>query len=691
MNEVDLRKLAKLKSPPVDEAARARASHFALQAFDDAVAEAQTTASPSATTATTAATATAAEKEFYASTQENEFQQRPTSTIKHVWSLAMNSLSRSFWNTKPFALAAVSGVVVLPVATLVAWNVVQQPIPQGVSPVPTADYKLRQAEAEIPATEEIASIAVQPDGQIVAAPARRLQKSFAPKPQALMETASQPLAAGSSVNTLAASPAIRSVGVPTAGERYDKFEDNGVTSTKADPVSTFSIDVDTASYARVRAAVNAGNLPLKDMVRVEEMVNYFDYAYPVPEDTGQPFRPTIALTQTPWNEHTQLLQIGIKGFDPALMSGAAENPDTNLVLLLDVSGSMSDQNKLPLLIKSFKLLLRKLKPTDTVSIVTYAGRSATVLDSIKASDRATILQALDGLQAGGSTAGAGGIEQAYRLAEQNFIDGGVNRIMLATDGDFNVGISDPDQLKDLISRKRKSGVYLSVFGFGQGNYNDALMQSLAQNGNGQAAYIDNLSEAHKVLVEEAGGTMVTIASDVKIQMEFNPAKIAEYRLIGYETRALKREDFNNDKVDAGEIGAGHTVTALYEVTPVGSPAVLNSPLRYDDGAQVQSQGSKNEIGYLKLRYKLPGESNSKLLQQPVLESDVPKVGSSLESDSRFAAAVAAFGQKLRGHTALSDFSYRQIADLASSNRGDDKFGHRTNFIQLVRLTESLAQ
>ena len=673
MNDIDLRNLADLQSPPVNETARERALHAAMQAFE--------------------ASAVDTGKEFLDSTQGCADQQRPTSTIKQMWSLVMNSLSKPAWKRGPVALAAASGIVVLPVASLVAWNVMEQQIQPDAVPIPTANGRLRQVESESVLVEELASIAVQPDGQIVAAPARPRQKSFAPQPQPraqrLMDSAVQPLAAAPSPTMLAVNPGLQAP--PATGERFEKFNDNVVTSTAEQPVSTFSIDVDTASYARVRAAINAGNLLPKDMVRVEEMINYFDYAYPLPETRGQPFKPTATLIQTPWNQHTRLLHIGIKGFDPSVGADAAERPDTNLVFLLDVSGSMSDANKLPLLTKSFKLLLRQLKPSDTVSIVTYAGRSATVLDSVKASDRATIIEALDRLQAGGSTAGAGGIEQAYRLAEKNFIKDGVNRVMLATDGDFNVGVSDPDQLKDLISKKRKSGIFLSVFGFGQGNYNDALMQSLAQNGNGQAAYIDSLSEAQKVMVEEAGGSLFTIASDVKIQMEFNPAKIAEYRLIGYETRALRREDFNNDKVDAGEIGAGHTVTALYEITPIGSPTVLNSPLRYGDDTPAPSEASTSEIGFLKLRYKLPGNSTSKLLEQPVLESDMPKAGSVLERDSQFAAAVAAFGQKLRGQPALSDFTYRQIADLAAANRGRDDHGHRTNFTQLVRLTEALAQ
>ncbi|MEM7290487.1 MAG: VWA domain-containing protein, partial [Pseudomonadota bacterium] len=649
MLDVDLKKLAELNPPPAREEVRASALEAALEVFDDQIED------------TT--------PENLGTTQETASSHRPTSTINQLWSHVMNSISKPTWNLKPIALATASGVVVLPVASLIAWNLMEDPIQTSVSPAPAGDYRIRQMQPEPAKPEETVSIVVRPDGEIASAPVRSMQKSLdRVQPQALYSS-SQPLAETLSAAQPVLSPTVRQSTTPDQSERYERFEDNGVTSTRSNPVSTFSIDVDTASYARVRSAINAGDLPFKDMVRVEEMINYFDYAYPTPEAAGQPFKPTITLTQTPWNAHTQLLQIGIKGYDPSVGSAASETPDTNLVLLLDVSGSMSDRNKLPLLIKSFKLLLRKLKPTDTVSIVTYAGRSATVLDSVKAADRATILQALEGLQAGGSTAGAGGIEQAYRLAEKNFVAGGVNRVMLATDGDFNVGISEPHQLKDLIAKKRKSGVFLSVFGFGQVNYNDALMQSLAQNGNGQAAYIDSLAEAHKVMVEEAGGTMFTIASDVKIQMEFNPAKIAEYRLIGYETRALKREDFNNDKVDAGEIGAGHTVTALYELTPVGSPATLTEPLRYGDENEVATDGTSHEIGYLKLRYKLPGDSKSTLMERAIVTADWPESGSELDRDSRFAAAVAAFGQKLRGNSALDEFSYQQIADLAASNRG----------------------
>ena len=348
-------------------------------------------------------------------------------------------------------------------------------------------------------------------------------------------------------------------------DQFTAFDPNPVKVAAEEPVSTFSIDVDTASYAFMRASLNRGVLPPPDAVRVEELVNYFPYDYAPPESSARPFAVHVSLMPTPWNDATRLMHIGIEGY--ALTPDS--RPPANLVFLIDTSGSMDAPDKLPLLINSFRLLLDALAPDDTVAIVTYAGAAGTVLAPTPVAERAAIAAALESLRAGGSTAGAEGIRQAYMLAERHFVDGGVNRVILATDGDFNVGITDPDELEGFVERKRKAGVLLSVLGFGMGNYNDALMQRLAQNGNGNAAYIDTLSEARKVLVEEATSTLFPIAKDVKIQVEFNPALVSEYRLIGYETRLLAREDFRNDKVDAGEIGAGHAVTALYEVTPVG--------------------------------------------------------------------------------------------------------------------------
>lgn len=470
----------------------------------------------------------------------------------------------------------------------------------------------------------------------------------------------------------------------------DKFSDvtpNPLKVAAKDPVSTFSIDVDTASYAFVRNALNNGVLPQKDAVRVEEMVNYFDYGYQAPENRSEPFRANVSVMPTPWNTNTKLLRIGIKGFELP----KTETPKANLVFLIDTSGSMNAPDKLPLLLNSFKLLLSSLKPDDTVAIVTYAGSAGTVLEPTRVADRNKILSALERLNAGGSTAGAEGIRQAYQLAERQIDSAGVNRVILATDGDFNVGISDTGELKSFIERKRASGVTLSVLGFGRGNYNDELMQALAQNGNGNAAYIDTLSEARKVLVEEAGSTLFTIAKDVKLQLEFNPATVSEYRLIGYETRLLKREDFNNDKVDAGDIGAGHTVTALYEITPVGAQGRLIDDLRYQSEiAKPGSSGSAEEYAFMKIRYKLPDSDTSTLITAPVTRGSEAASVEQASRDDRFAASVAAFGQVLRGGRYTGSFSYDDVVALAQSAKGEDRFGYRAEFINLVRLAKSAA-
>jgi Ca-activated chloride channel homolog len=395
---------------------------------------------------------------------------------------------------------------------------------------------------------------------------------------------------------------------------------------------------------------------------------------------------------TPWNTATKLVTIGIKGYEIA----AAERPRANLVFLLDTSGSMEEPNKLPLLVNSLKLLVDGLGPEDTVSIVTYAGSAGTVLEPTRAADKTRIVAALENLMAGGSTAGAEGIRQAYQLAERSFVEGGVNRVILATDGDFNVGITDPEELKSFVERERETGIFLSVLGFGRGNYNDELMQVLAQNGNGAAAYIDTLNEARKVLVEEAGSTMFPIAKDVKIQVEFNPATVAEYRLIGYETRMLAREDFNNDRVDAGEIGSGHTVTALYEITPTGSQAELVDDLRYQ-GPQAESppagtaaEAGSGEYAFLKIRYKLPDAETSRLIETPIRVGDEAPATLGRESEARFAASVAAFGQPLRGGEYTGGFSYDDVVALAQANKGGDEFGYRAEFINLVRLAETAA-
>ena len=462
-------------------------------------------------------------------------------------------------------------------------------------------------------------------------------------------------------------------------ESFANAQENGLNVTTESPVSTFSIDVDTASYAVVRSSLNAGQLPPRDAIRIEEMVNYFPYDYAAPEN-GDAFSQTVTVVPTPWNTGTNLVHIGIQGQMPA----TEDRPPLNLVFLIDTSGSMQSANKLPLLKQSFRLMLGQLRSEDQISIVTYAGSAGQVLAPTPAGERATILAALDRLEAGGSTAGAAGIELAYQVAEGMTDEGELTRVVLATDGDFNVGISDPDALVDMIAEKRDSGTYLSVLGFGRGNLDDAVMQALAQNGNGTASYIDTLVEARKVLVDQLSGALFPIANDVKIQVEFNPAQVAEWRLIGYETRALEREDFNNDRVDAGEIGAGHSVTAIYEVTPVGSAAIRNTPLRYGEDSPETS--TSDELGFLKLRYKQPGSDTSTLIETPILPET--KAGT---DDIRFSVAMAGFGQLLRDGDFLGSWGWAEAIQLANGARGDDPFGYRSEAVSLMRLAEALDQ
>ena len=472
-------------------------------------------------------------------------------------------------------------------------------------------------------------------------------------------------------------------------DRFSSFDPNPVMVAAETPVSTFSIDVDTASYSFMRSSLREGVLPPQHGVRVEEFINYFPYDYSPPDTADQPFAVDVSLMPTPWNDSTRLMRIGIKGYTFARDTP----PPANLVFLIDTSGSMDAPNKLPLLVNSFKLLLGELAPRDTVAIVTYAGSAGVALKPTWASERGDVLSTLEHLTAQGSTAGGEGIRQAYLLAEQHFVKDGVNRVVLATDGDFNVGITDPEYLESFIARKRDSGIFLSVLGFGMGNYRDDLMQRLAQNGNGHASYIDSLSEAHKVLVQEATSTLFPIAKDVKIQVEFNPALISEYRLIGYETRLLEREDFRNDRVDAGDIGAGHTVTALYEVTPVGSGAERIAPLRYDEGQKDDTKANsrvEDEFAFVKVRYKLPDGNDSVLMTQPVTHSDaVDSIGEAAD-DFRFAVAVTAFGQLLRGGRYTGEFDYDDVINLAQNAKGEDPFGYRSEFIGLVRLARSAA-
>ncbi|CAN1544981.1 vWA_subgroup domain containing protein [Paracoccaceae bacterium] len=464
--------------------------------------------------------------------------------------------------------------------------------------------------------------------------------------------------------------------LPENTEEYANEPVNPVKVTAEEPVSTFSIDVDTASWAVVRSTLNMAMLPSPDQIRIEEMINYFPYAYKTPTEE-EAFSSSISVMQTPWNPGTRLVTIGIQGALPDI----ADRPALNLVFLIDTSGSMEDANKLGLLKQSLTLMLAELRPEDEISIVTYAGSAGLVLPATRAADRTTILQALDNLAAGGSTAGAEGLELAYRVAEGMKSEGEVTRILLATDGDFNVGVSDPDGLESYVAKKRETGTYLSVLGFGRSNLDDAVMQSLAQNGNGTAAYIDTLSEARKVLVDQLTGALFPIADDVKIQVEWNPATVAEYRLIGYETRALKREDFNNDEVDAGEIGAGTQVTAIYEVTAPGSDALLNDPLRYGTATTETTNG---ELGFLRLRWKAPGADTSTLIETPITGTE------EATTETRFAAAIAGFGQLLQGSVYTGDWGWDQAIELALANRGDDPFGYRIETVNLMRLAQSLS-
>ncbi|MEX3774896.1 von Willebrand factor type A domain-containing protein [Pseudomonas sp. MYb118] len=460
-------------------------------------------------------------------------------------------------------------------------------------------------------------------------------------------------------------------------EQYQALADNPIHSVAEAPVSTFSADVDTGAYANVRRLLNQGRLPPEGAVRLEEMVNYFPYDYALPTD-GSPFGVTTELTPSPWNPHTRLLRIGIKASDRAV----AELAPANLVFLVDVSGSMDRREGLPLVKSTLKLLVDQLREQDRVSLVVYAGESRVVLEPTSGREKAKIRSAIDQLSAGGSTAGASGIELAYQMARQAFIPKGINRILLATDGDFNVGISDFDSLKQMAVDKRKTGVSLTTLGFGVDNYNEHLMEQLADAGDGNYAYINNLREARKVLVDQLGSTLAVVAKNVKLQVEFNPAQVSEYRLLGYENRALKREDFSNDKVDAGEIGAGHTVTALYEIVPTGEKGWLE-PLRYGKSSAAVAD-NKGEMAMLRVRYQLPEGGTSRLVERPI-----SAVASPASDDLRFAAAVAAFAQQLKDGRYTGEFSLKDTEALARGARGEDRFGLRVEFVQLVELAQSL--
>lgn len=468
----------------------------------------------------------------------------------------------------------------------------------------------------------------------------------------------------------------------TDRENYAEIEENPVKLVSHDPVSTFSIDVDTGSYSNVRRMLNEGRLPPHDAVRVEEMVNYFSYSYPQPRGR-QPFSVVTELAPSPWNADTQLLHVGIQG----IKFDQDERPAANLVFLVDVSGSMNQPNKIGLLKSSLKLLAKNMRDDDSIAIAVYAGAAGTVLEST--SNERKILGSLKKLTAGGSTNGAAGIQLAYEIAEENYIEDGINRVMLATDGDFNVGMTDFDQLIELVEKQCKNGVSLTTLGFGGGNYNDHLMEQLADAGNGNHAYIDTLKEANKVLVEQMGAALQTIAKDVKIQLEFNPSQVSQYRLIGYENRQLRNQDFNNDKIDAGEIGAGHTVTALYEIVLADSAGGWVEPLKYQ--ASNSTDSLSGELAELRIRYKQPDSESSELILQALNSKDIMQDLDDSSENFRFSAAVAGFGQVLRGGDMLEEFNYDEVLDLARSARGNDDHGYRGEFLTLVSLASSLQE
>jgi Ca-activated chloride channel family protein len=616
-------------------------------------------------------------------------QEKPQAASQgNAWGHRLTSIIRSFKGKTimdmrlPIGTAAIA-LLVLPLGyqlystTSMTPGDVVVPRPTIVEPPPpeAVEERADSPAAGTKAAEPMAQDNVMLDTEVAReiAPVVGSNTSAAPR-----QVQSMAPAGASTMPSPAPMPSIMLQPAEPAGDSFTRFDEQRLKLVADEPVSTFAVDVDTASYAYMRRLLEDGVLPQPDAVRIEELVNYFPYDYAPAESATVPFQPTLGVFPTPWNPRTRLLQIGIKGYVPA----AGEDKPSNLVFLIDTSGSMDAPDKLPLLKRAFALLVNQLGANDTISIVAYAGSAGVVLEPTVATEKAKILRALDQLGAGGSTAGAEGITLAYRLAEEARVAGGTNRVILATDGDFNVGIDDPQDLETFIRIKRDSGTTLSVLGFGRGNLDDATMQALAQTGNGNASYISSFREAQKVLVEEMGGTLDMIAKDVKIQVEFNPAMVSEYRLIGYETRALNREDFNNDAVDAGDIGAGHTVTALYEITPAGSDAALIDPLRY--GQAAAKPDGQGEIAFLKMRYKLPDRSVSQLIEAPVTPDVVHADIEAASDDMRFAAAVAAFGQKLKGSDYGSAIRWDEIEALARSGRGADEGGYRAEFIRLVR-------
>lgn len=466
-------------------------------------------------------------------------------------------------------------------------------------------------------------------------------------------------------------------------ETYKEIKENSFVAVAQQPVTTFSADIDRAAYANVRRIIGYGKIPPKDAVRIEEMVNYFDYDYPAPEEgSASPLRVSPELAPAPWNPNHLLLRIGLQ----AKKIDLAKAPPSNIVFLIDVSGSMDEENKLPLLQSSFKMLLGQLRPDDKVAIVTYANGTKVALPSTSVKDKEKIIKVLDNLYASGGTSGGKGIQLAYEQAQKSFIKNGNNRIILATDGDFNIGINNTTDLEKFIEKQRESGIYMSVLGFGMGNYRDDMAETIADKGNGNYAYIDNITEAKKVLVNELSGTLFAVAKDVKLQLEFNPKYVKEYKLIGYENRMLANEDFTNDKKDAGEIGAGHTVTALYELVP--SDGKVAQSLRYQS-QELNEKGKGNELGFLKIRYKDPKVKDAKSVEitEPLVFNK--KALKETSTDYRFAASVAEFGILLRDNSNKANATYDQVIELAEGAIGKDPEGYRKEFVRLVKSVKML--
>ncbi|MDH3739258.1 MAG: von Willebrand factor type A domain-containing protein, partial [Alphaproteobacteria bacterium] len=483
---------------------------------------------------------------------------------------------------------------------------------------------------------------------------------------------------------------------PPQRERYPGFAENGWQRVAEAPLSTIAMEVDTAAYSRLRRMINDGHLPPREALRIEELVNYFDYRYPAPADPAKPFAVSANVLPSPWNAETRLLHVGIKAWEPERPS---ERPPANLVLLVDVSGSMKGGDRLPLVKRALRLLVGQLRPDDHVALVVYAGAAQVLLEPVPGSRKERVERKIDGLRAGGSTAGGAGLNLAYQLAQKHFDAESVNRVLLFSDGDFNVGRSDSVSIGELIATKHKTGVYLSVFTVGTGNLNDRIAQSLAQQGNGIAAYLDGVGEARRLFEDQLTATLTPVANDVKSQIEFNPQQVAEYRLVGYETRRLADRDFTDDRVDAGEVGSGHSVTLLYEFRPTNQ-AITTRSLRYqsanasDKGKTTRESlddGKAGEFAFLSIRYKLPGQHDAHELARAIGSSDTHDSLAESPREARFATAVAAFGLALRNASGLGDYNLSQVARLAESARGPDPRGERAEFLRLVRDAESLLQ